>query len=84
MQKIGEADKVRVVMGRLSISYRGPYAGTFRITFPPPARGLPVRFRHLRLVHIPKQEFPNITIRQGVVVGVYPGATSEEVEEQWP
>lgn len=24
------------------------------------------------LVHIPKQEFPEYTIRQGVVVGVYP------------
>lgn len=34
------------------------------------------------LVRIPKQEFPDYTIRQGVVVGVYPGATSEEVEEQ--
>ena len=34
------------------------------------------------LIHIPKQEFPEYTIRQGVVVGVYPGATSEEVEEQ--
>lgn len=31
---------------------------------------------------MPKQEFPEFTIRQGVVVGVYPGATSEEVEEQ--
>ncbi|WP_418443630.1 efflux RND transporter permease subunit, partial [Alistipes shahii] len=31
---------------------------------------------------IPKQEFPEYTIRQGVVVGVYPGATAEEVEEQ--
>lgn len=34
------------------------------------------------LSHIPKQEFPEYTIRQGVVVGIYPGATSEEVEEQ--
>ena len=34
------------------------------------------------LVHIPKQEFPEYTIRQGVVVGIYPGATTEEVEEQ--
>ena len=34
------------------------------------------------LVRIPKQEFPEYTIRQGVVVGLYPGATSEEVEEQ--
>ena len=31
---------------------------------------------------MPKQEFPPFTIRQGVVVGVYPGATSNEVEEQ--
>lgn len=31
---------------------------------------------------IPKDEFPHSTIRQGVVVAVYPGATSEEVEEQ--
>ncbi|WP_455637539.1 efflux RND transporter permease subunit [Parabacteroides sp.] len=34
------------------------------------------------LVKMPKQEFPEFTIRQGVVVGVYPGATSAEVEEQ--
>ena len=31
---------------------------------------------------MPKDEFPHATIRQGVVVAVYPGATSEEVEEQ--
>ena len=31
---------------------------------------------------IPKDEFPAVPIRQGVVVAVYPGATSEEVEEQ--
>lgn len=31
---------------------------------------------------MPKQEFPPFTIRQGVVVGVYPGAASDEVEEQ--
>ncbi|MCR4764639.1 MAG: efflux RND transporter permease subunit [Bacteroidaceae bacterium] len=29
-----------------------------------------------------KAEFPDFTIRQGVVVAVYPGATAEEVEEQ--
>lgn len=34
------------------------------------------------LVEMPKREFPAVTIRQGVVVGVYPGATSAEVEEQ--
>ena len=31
---------------------------------------------------MPKDEFPQVTIRQGVVVAVYPGATSEEVEQQ--
>jgi len=31
---------------------------------------------------MPKDEFPPFTIRQGVVVAVFPGATSEEVEEQ--
>jgi len=31
---------------------------------------------------MPKDEFPAFTIRQGVVVAVYPGATTEEVEEQ--
>ena len=36
----------------------------------------------LGLGDMPKQEFPEFTIRQGVVVGVYPGATSGEVEEQ--
>nr|MBP7472953.1 efflux RND transporter permease subunit [Prevotella sp.] len=34
------------------------------------------------LINMPKNEFPNFTIRQGVVVGVYPGANSQEVEEQ--
>jgi len=31
---------------------------------------------------MPKDEFPQFTIRQGVVVAVYPGATTEEVEQQ--
>ena len=34
------------------------------------------------LIKMPKQEFPTFTIRQGVIVGVYPGATSAQVEEQ--
>lgn len=41
-----------------------------------------VLFGVYSLVVMPKQEFPIFTIRQGLVVGVYPGATSEEVEEQ--
>ena len=32
--------------------------------------------------NMPKDEFPAFTIRQGVVVAVFPGATSEEVEQQ--
>ena len=31
---------------------------------------------------MPKDEFPHAVIRQGVVVAVYPGATTEEVEQQ--
>lgn len=31
---------------------------------------------------MPKDEFPPFTILQGVVIAVYPGATSEEVEQQ--
>jgi multidrug efflux pump subunit AcrB len=34
------------------------------------------------LIKMPKQEFPPFTIRQGLIIGVYPGATSSEVEEQ--
>ncbi|MCQ2350772.1 MAG: efflux RND transporter permease subunit [Paludibacteraceae bacterium] len=34
------------------------------------------------LYEMNKDEFPQFTIRQGVVVGVYPGATSEQVEKQ--
>lgn len=31
---------------------------------------------------MPKQEYPEFTIRQGVVIGVFPGASSDMVEEQ--
>ena len=30
-------------------------------------------FGLIALVKMPRQEFPNFTIRQGLVVGVYPG-----------
>ena len=36
----------------------------------------------IALKQMPRNEFPQFTIRQGVVVGVYPGATSAEVEAQ--
>lgn len=34
------------------------------------------------LMNMPRREFPEFIIRQGVIVGIYPGATSAEVEEQ--
>lgn len=36
----------------------------------------------IALIKMPRNEFPTFTIRQGVIVGVYPGATSAEVEKQ--
>ena len=36
----------------------------------------------LGMYDMPKDEFPHAIIRQGVVVAVYPGATTEEVEQQ--
>ncbi len=44
--------------------------------------GLLVILGIIAIVVMPKQEFPGYTIRQGIIVGVYPGATSEEVEKQ--
>ena len=32
---------------------------------------------------MPKQEFPVFTIRQGLVVGVYPGVSSSEIEKTY-
>jgi multidrug efflux pump subunit AcrB/outer membrane protein TolC len=34
------------------------------------------------LKNMPRQEFPVVTIRQGLVIGVYPGATSAQVADQ--
>jgi multidrug efflux pump subunit AcrB len=36
----------------------------------------------LGLFNMPRNEFPEFTIRQGLVIGYYPGANSQEVEEQ--
>lgn len=44
--------------------------------------GLLVALGVYGLFAMPKQEFPPFTIRQGLVVGVYPGASSAQVEEQ--
>ena len=34
------------------------------------------------LVKMPRDEFPTFKIRQGVIIGVYPGASSEQVEAE--
>ena len=44
--------------------------------------GLMVLLGIYGLDKMPKAEFPDFTLRTGVVVGIYPGATSEEVESQ--
>ncbi|MCR4602835.1 MAG: efflux RND transporter permease subunit [Prevotella sp.] len=52
----------------------------YRITFL--LVGLMFVLGFIGLDKMPKAEFPDFTIRQGVVVAVYPGATAEEVEMQ--
>ena len=44
--------------------------------------GILLIFGLYALIKMPRQEFPEFTIRQGLVIGVYPGASSSEVEEQ--
>ena len=41
-----------------------------------------VLFGIFALGQMKKDEFPQVTIRQGLVVAVFPGATAQEVEEQ--
>ena len=41
-----------------------------------------VAFGIFALDRMNKDEFPQVTIRQGLIVAVYPGATAQEVEEQ--
>lgn len=41
-----------------------------------------VLFGIYALTQMNKDEFPEVTIRQGLLVAVYPGATAQEVEEQ--
>ena len=41
-----------------------------------------VVFGIFAFLNMPRDEFPQFTIRQGLIIGVYPGASSEQVEEQ--
>ncbi|MDR3611857.1 MAG: efflux RND transporter permease subunit [Ignavibacteriaceae bacterium] len=34
------------------------------------------------LIQMPRDEFPEFKIRQGLIIGIFPGATSQQVEEQ--
>lgn len=36
----------------------------------------------IALVKMPRDEFPEIKVRQGIIVGVYPGASAEQVEAE--
>ncbi|MGV8056716.1 MAG: efflux RND transporter permease subunit [Smithellaceae bacterium] len=36
----------------------------------------------LALFQMPRDEFPEFKIRQGLIIGIYPGASSQQVEEQ--
>lgn len=54
----------------------------FRITFL--IVGCLFLFGVFGLIHIPKQEFPEFTIRQGVVVGSIPGRRARRSRSSWP
>ena len=41
-----------------------------------------ILFGIIALTQMPRNEFPEFEIRQGLIIGVYPGATSNQVEEQ--
>jgi len=36
----------------------------------------------IALIQMPRDEYPQFQIRQGIIVAVYPGASSQQVEEQ--
>lgn len=46
------------------------------------ATGILVLFGIVALTQMPRDEFPEFKIRQGLVIGIFPGASSEQVEEQ--
>lgn len=44
--------------------------------------GITIAFGIFALLMMPRDEYPDFTIRQGLIVGIYPGATAEQVEAQ--
>ncbi|WBL26969.1 efflux RND transporter permease subunit [Zunongwangia sp. HGR-M22] len=51
-------------------------------SFPLAVAALLVIIGLIGLFNMPRNEFPDFTIRQGLLIGYYPGANSEEVEQQ--
>ena len=41
-----------------------------------------VVFAVFSFINVPQQKVPKLIINQGVIIGIYPGASSKEVEEQ--
>lgn len=46
------------------------------------ATGILVLFGIVALTQMPRDEFPEFKIRQGLIIGIFPGASSQQVEEQ--
>lgn len=44
--------------------------------------GILVLFGIVALTQMPRDEFPEFKIRQGLIIGIFPGASSQQVEEQ--
>ncbi|WBL21164.1 efflux RND transporter permease subunit [Zunongwangia sp. HRR-M8] len=51
-------------------------------SFPLAVAALLVIIGLIGLFNMPRNEFPDFTIRQGLLIGYYPGANSEEVEQE--
>ncbi|WP_417886215.1 efflux RND transporter permease subunit [Zunongwangia sp.] len=51
-------------------------------SFPLAVAALLVTIGLIGLFKMPRNEFPDFTIRQGLLIGYYPGANSEEVEQE--
>ncbi|MFO7445300.1 MAG: efflux RND transporter permease subunit [Ignavibacteriaceae bacterium] len=44
--------------------------------------GILIIYGIVALIQMPRDEYPEFAVRQGIIIGVYPGASSEQVEEQ--
>jgi len=44
--------------------------------------GLLISVGIVALIQMPRDEFPEFTVRQGLIIGIFPGASSNQVEDQ--